>query len=161
MLENGYIKLYRSITTWRWYDDINTTILFIHLLLTVSIKTSQWHDETIKRGERVVSRKQLSKELHISEQNIRTALKHLKSTKEIAIRSTRKYSVITVNNFDRYQEVPSSVTNRRPSDGQPHTDTSPQYKKVEEDSKKEKEKSGAPAQYSPEEWEALKARLRR
>jgi len=161
VLENGFVKLHRSITTWEWYDDPNTMRLFIHLLLTVSIKTSDWHGETIERGERIYSRKLLSKELNMSEQNIRTALNHLKSTNEITVRTTRKYSVVTVNNFEKYQEVPSSITNHQPTGNQRLTNSQPQYKKVEEDNKKEKEKSGALAQMSEGELEALKAKLRR
>lgn len=161
MLENGYIKLYRSIANWRWYDDPITKLVFIHLLLTVSIKDSKWHDETIRRGERIISYQKLSEELHVSVRSVRTALDHLKATGEVTVRKHPKYSVVTVQNFEKYQQVPDRTPdNRQGTDNQP-SGYRQQYKKVEEDSKKEKEKSGAPAQYSPEEWEALKARLRR
>ena len=46
MLESGYIKLYRSLLSWEWYDDINTKTVFLHLLLTVSIEESKWHGIT-------------------------------------------------------------------------------------------------------------------
>ena len=36
MLKNGYIKLYRSLLDWEWYDDTVTKCLFLHLLLTVN-----------------------------------------------------------------------------------------------------------------------------
>ena len=55
MLESGYIKLYRSLLNWEWYDDINTKTVFLHLLLTVSIAESQWHGITVPRGSRVSS----------------------------------------------------------------------------------------------------------
>lgn len=161
MLENGYIKLYRSFASWRWYDDWKTRSVFLHLLISANIDEVDWHGAKIKRGQRVCSRKTLSDELNMSEQNIRTALEHLKLTGEITVKSTSQYSVITVTNYDKYQGIPDAATDDRQSGNNQPTNVQPRYKKDEESSKKEKEKSGAPAQYSPEEWEALKARLRR
>ncbi len=41
---NGtWIKLYRKMKHWEWYDDIPTKVLFIELLLTVNSKDKQWH----------------------------------------------------------------------------------------------------------------------
>lgn len=50
MLENGFIKLYRSLLKWEWYDDVNTKVVFLHLLLTVSIEDSKWHGITVRRA---------------------------------------------------------------------------------------------------------------
>lgn len=161
MLENGFVKLHRSLLKWEWYDDMKTKSVFIHLLLTANIDGVSWHGEMIKRGQRICSRKSLSQELNMSEQEIRTSLDHLKSTSEITVRTTRKYSVVTVNNYEKYQEVPSALTNRQPSANQRPTNEQPQDKKDKESSKKEKEKDGALAQMSKDELEALKARLRR
>ena len=161
MLENGFVKLHRSLLKWEWYDDPNTMRLFVHLLLTVSIETSRWHGETIKRGERVYSRKSLSEEINMSEQAIRTSLNHLKSTSEVTIRTTRKYSVVTINNYEKYQEVPSKYTNRQPATNQCLTNDQPQYKKVKEDIKKVKEENGAFAQMSEDDIKRRMAELRR
>jgi hypothetical protein len=32
----GYIKLYRSLLKWEWYDDSNVFRVFMHLLLTAN-----------------------------------------------------------------------------------------------------------------------------
>jgi len=45
----------------------------------------------------------LSEVLKISERGIRTALNHLKATSEIAIKTTNKYSIITVLKWEEYQ----------------------------------------------------------
>ena len=37
MLGSGYIKLYRSLLNWEWYDDINTKTVFLHLLRQQSV----------------------------------------------------------------------------------------------------------------------------
>ena len=98
----GFIKVYRSFMGWEWYDDSNTKDLFLHCLLRANYEDAKWHGIIIPRGSFLTSVKTLEIELNKSTQNIKTALKHLKSTKEITIKSTSHYSIITVNNYDFY-----------------------------------------------------------
>lgn len=99
----GYIKLYRSITDWEWYSDINTRSVFIHLLLTANYEDKKWRGTIIKRGQVLTSYRKLANEIGISERCIRTSLNRLKSTHEVTQSSTSKFTVITVNNYDKYQ----------------------------------------------------------
>ena len=48
---NGFIKIYRSMLKWEWYEDVNTKAVFLHLLLTANFKDTKWQGITIKRGE--------------------------------------------------------------------------------------------------------------
>ena len=57
----------------------------------------------VKRGQVITSRKHLSEETGLSEQQIRTSLKKLQSTNEITIQSTNKFTVITIEKYDFYQ----------------------------------------------------------
>ncbi|MDO4157196.1 MAG: hypothetical protein Q4D37_10540, partial [Oscillospiraceae bacterium] len=107
MLESGFVKIYRSLLKWEWYDDINTKVVFLHLLLTVSIEDSKWHGITVKRGSRVSSYAILAKETKLSIDMVRTAIKHLESTGEITRYKYPKYTVFTVNNYDKFQNIPS------------------------------------------------------
>ena len=109
----GFVKLYRQLINWEWYDDIPTKVLFIHLLLTVNYKEGKWHGQTIKRGSRITSIATLSEETQLTTQQTRTALQHLKATNEVTIRTTRRYSYITVNNYDKFQQVTNKTTNSR------------------------------------------------
>ena len=59
-MNSGYVKIYRSLLKWEWYDDVNTCRLFLHLLLTVNYTDGQWHGMTIKAGSRVCSIRKLS-----------------------------------------------------------------------------------------------------
>jgi hypothetical protein len=104
MLESGYIRLYRSLLSWEWYTDTNTKAAFLHLILTANWEPKKWKGITIKRGQRVVSYASLSSELKISVKSVRTALDHLRQTGEVAILSTHEYSVITIKNYDLYQQ---------------------------------------------------------
>ena len=101
----GYIKLHRKITRWGWYDDPNTFRVFIHLLLMANFEDGEWHDTVIKRGQYLTSINHLAKETKLSYQTIRTAISHLKSTGEITCQSTSHYTLITIANYERYQDV--------------------------------------------------------
>lgn len=165
MLENGFIKLYRSLLKWEWYNDINTKTLFIHLLLTANYYDKKWCGKTIKRGSRAVSRNELSKETNLSEQSVRTAIKHLISTGELTKQNDGKCMILTINNYDEYQGITNTPTRSQPSANQVLTSDQPQSKKDKESNKKEKEGPPVPAKppgvtMTDEEWAAHVAKLR-
>lgn len=135
MLEFGYIRLYRSLLDWEWYTDEHTKTVFIHLILTANYEPKQWRGITVERGQRVYSSQKLADELHVSRQTIRTAISHLLSTGEITNRTTSKYSVITIKNYDYYQSVTSQSPDFQPSSNQPSTNEQPQCNKAKESNK--------------------------
>ena len=133
MLESGYIKLYRSLLNWEWYDDINTKTVFLHLLLTVSIAESQWHGITVPRGSRVSSYAVLAKETRLTERQVRTAISHLEMTGELTRYKHPKFTVFAINNYDKYQLMTDKTTEQRQGDDRETTGWRQQYKKIEED----------------------------
>lgn len=133
MLESGYIKLYRSLLNWEWYDDINTKTVFLHLLLTVSIAESQWHGITVPRGSRVSSYSVLAKETRLTERQVRTAISHLEMTGELTRYKHPKFTVFAINNYDKYQLMTDKTTEQRQGDDRETTGWRQQYKKIEED----------------------------
>ena len=132
---NGYIRLFRKFTNWEWYQNTNTKIVFIHCLLKANWEDSKYEGQTIKRGSFITGRKKLAKELHITEQQVRTALQHLISTNELTIKKSNKYSIITINNYDEYQAINQEdnqqITNNQPTNNQQVT-TYEEYKEEKE-----------------------------
>ena len=104
-MNDPYVKLYKKLINWRWYRVQNTKSLFIHCLIKANWKDGYFKDILIKRGSFVTSRKHLAYELGMSEQEVRTALSNLQTTQEITSKSTNKYTIITVNNYDYYQPL--------------------------------------------------------
>lgn len=133
MLESGYIKLYRSLLNWEWYDDINTKTVFLHLLLTVNIAKRQWHGITVPCGSRICSYAVLSSETKLSVDKVRTAIKHLEATGEITRCKYPKCTVFTVNNYDKFQNVPSIFPGDYQDSPKVVPKSSQQNKKIEED----------------------------
>ena len=138
MLENGFVKLHRSILKWEWYDDVNTKVVFLHLLLTVSIEDTKWHGITVKRGSRVSSYAKLAEETGLSVRQVRTAIAHLEATGEATRTKYQKYTVFAINNYDEYQTTTSKPTESRQGSDKVATGYRQQYKKVKED-KEDKE----------------------
>ena len=115
-MEKGFIKLFHKFCEWEWYDNPNVKVLFIHLLLKANIQTKQWQGITIKRGQLITSIEKLAVANGLTTQQIRTALKNLQTTKEIETVATKKYTIITVKNYNLYQEPNKQITKSKSSD---------------------------------------------
>ncbi len=113
MREHGFIKLHRSILDWRWYKDVNTCHLFTHLQLMANYTSGDFRTHTLKRGQLITSLKHLSEQTGLTVQQVRTALNHLKSTNDITINSTSKYTMITINNYEMETCLTHSSTNNQ------------------------------------------------
>lgn len=122
MYTSGYIVLHRKILEWQWYGDLPTRMLFEHLLLTANWKSSKWQNITIDRGQKLCSLDSLSRETHLSVQQIRTAIKHLKATGEITSENVRlnrsQVTLFSVVNYEKYQTENLPLTDDPTSDQQ-------------------------------------------
>lgn len=104
MNTNGYIKLHRSLLDWEWYADKNTSRMFLHILLRANFVDSIWRNGiTVKRGSLITSVQALAQETGLTVSQTRRTLNHLQDSKEITIKTTNKYTVITVVKYDFYQ----------------------------------------------------------
>lgn len=126
---NGWIKLHRKIDNWCWFNEPNTFLVFIHLLLMANVEDKNWRGVVVKRGSVITSVFRLSKRTGVSIRSVRTSLTHLKSTNEVTMYSTSKYTVISINNFNTYQEVTSQLTNSRQGTDKVPT-TTKEYKNI-------------------------------
>lgn len=141
MLESGFIKLHRKILKWEWYDDRNTTALFIHLLLTVNTADEIWHGVKIQRGSRISSYAKLAKELNLTIKEIRTCLQHLEQTQEVAHSSTRNFTVFSVLNYDSYQSRGTTKGTQNGTQSGKRGANEGQQRKKEKESQEDKEES--------------------
>jgi hypothetical protein len=103
-MKNGFIKIDKRILEWGWYSDINTKSVFLHLLLKANWKDQKFQNLLVKRGQLVTSVKSLSKDLDLTEKQIRLCLKKLISTNEISTKGTNKFTLINIENYCLYQD---------------------------------------------------------
>ena len=105
----SWIKIFRELLQWEWFQKAEMVQLFIYLLLKANCVDKQWQGITIKRGQLATSNATMRQDLRLSEQQIRTCIKRLISTGEITYKSTNRYVVITICNYDKYQEIGNSI----------------------------------------------------
>ena len=104
-----YVKISRKILDWEWYTDTNTKVLFLHILLKANWKPGRFQGTEVPRGSLVTSQQNMAIETGLTIKNVRTALKHLESTGEVAVKRHPKFSVITVKNYNQYQSSGSQM----------------------------------------------------
>ncbi len=105
----GYIKIKRKIGEWGWFSDNPVFCLFMHMLLLANWKDKYWKGIEIKRGQFISGRKALAEITGLTEQQVRTAVNKLKSTKEITSKTTKVGTLYTVVNYNTYQDDPESI----------------------------------------------------
>lgn len=121
-MNKGFISLHRKILDWEWYHDHNTTRLFIHLLMKAAHQNTKWQGQQILRGQLITGRKVLAVETGISERSIRTCLENLKTTNELTIKTTNRFSLITLVNYEIYQGIrPAKRPAKSPTNDQQPT----------------------------------------
>lgn len=126
-MEKKWVKLHSKFLNWEWYQDKNTKVLFIHCLLKANWKDGKFEGIDVPRGSFVTSLNSLSEETGLSKQEARTAIKHLISTQEITQLKYSKYTVITIKNYEQYQEA-NTLSNTVPTQYQHSINTvSTQY----------------------------------
>ena len=100
---DGWIKLYRRFLTWQWFNKAEMVQIFVYILLSASHKDHGWQNIIVRRGEFPTSVDSISRATGLTTQQVRTCLSRLERTGEITRKSTNKFTIISVCNFDDYQ----------------------------------------------------------
>jgi hypothetical protein len=157
---NTWIKIYRGMLDWEWFSISEMVHLFIYLLLKANIEDKNWRGIEVKRGQLITSVATINNETHLSEQTIRTCLKRLISTNEITSKTTNKYTLITICNYEGYQEKKeeinkqtneqsnNQVTNKQQTSNKQLTTTKEYKNKRIKEVVKEKEKESCDQDHS-------------
>lgn len=109
-MTSGHIKVYRKILDWEWYKNTNTKVVFIHMVLKAYWKNTKIEGVIITRGSFISSVKKLAEETSLTYSQVRRAVNNLKKTGEITTRSTNRFTIFTVENFDLYQSSGERVS---------------------------------------------------
>lgn len=138
--EKGFVKMSRNIGNWGWYDEPNTRSVFLHLIIFANHAPHEYRGYVIKRGQIVTGYPSLAKKLGLTVQNVRTAYNNLKSTGEITVKVTGKFSVVTLCNYELYNDQKvsdNSVSNSQANSHLTGIQQSSNNKQEEEEEKEE------------------------
>ena len=139
IVNNGFVKLSRSILEWEWYDHPDVFRIYIHLLIKANYAPAKWRGIEIFEGEHITSINKLSKELLMSEFKVRESLLKLKNTCYIEVSSTNKFTRLKLvksafynNSSDvNHKQIPYPTTNKSQSN-QEQTTTNKKNKEKKE-----------------------------
>jgi len=125
----GWIKLHRKLLDSSITSNPNTLSVWIHFLLKASHKE---HEQIVGNqnilllpGQFVFGRKKFSKETGISENIIRSSLLVLQQCRNITIKTTNKFSVVTLTNWGLYQNGDNNSPADSPANHQQTTSKPP------------------------------------
>ena len=108
-MSDGWLKIYRKMTEWEWYTNSEMVHLFLHLLIKAATCEKTWRGVKLQRGQAIVGRQKLSAETGISEMKIRTCMTRLQLSGEITIKSSNRFTVVTICKYDDYQPKESEL----------------------------------------------------
>jgi hypothetical protein len=149
-MHRGYVKLWRKSCESAIWKNHDLFRFWIWCLMKASHKKITEHinfqNIELEPGQFIFGRIKSSQECGLSQQTVRTCLKSLRCSQNLTIKSTNKYSIITIINWDIYQvsdpetnqQSNRSVTSKQPASNQQVT-TNKNDKNVKNDKKKRRE----------------------
>ncbi|MFH0863847.1 MAG: hypothetical protein V1858_02080 [Candidatus Gottesmanbacteria bacterium] len=136
----GWVKLYRKLNESSFKTHPLVVALFVHLLLNANHQDKEifWNGQkiTIKKGQLITSRKNLSLKTGISERAIRTTSEILISTSTIAIKTTNRFSLISILNWSKYQDKTTNETTNETTSRPLKNDQQSDHKQEDKNDKK-------------------------
>ena len=145
MSDKGFVKLSRNIKDKPWYGDNGTVRMYIMLLINAAWKDFDYDGMTMRRGQYVTSIARLGEMCGLTVRQTRTALSRLKATNDIAVQTTAKYSIITLNGYDVFPSADKTDDNLDDKHHDTVSDNRNRSKEeIEEIKKEEKEEAASP-----------------
>lgn len=108
----GWIKLHRKMLEWEGFKKSEMVHIFIYLLLSANKKDGNWNGIQVKNGEFITGLLSINKATGVSIQTIRTCLKRLENQHIINKQSNKQYTLITICNYESYQEDEKKSTKK-------------------------------------------------
>lgn len=103
----GWVKLYRVVLEKGWLTNHKLWTFWSWCLLKASHRVYTqmvgYQKVTLQPGQFIFGRKSAAEELNMSERNIRTCLDSLIRMENMTIKTTNKFSLVTVVNWRIYQ----------------------------------------------------------
>ncbi len=117
-LDSGWIRNHKLWAFWSW-----CLLKATHKQYDAIVGLQRVH---LKSGQFIFGRRQASIETGLSEQEVRTIIDFLKKAGNLTIKTTNKFSIISIINWNTYQSremQTNQQTNQQLTNNQPHTIT--------------------------------------
>lgn len=91
---------------WEWFNVPNTCHLFMYLIMSVEYKDIKYHGKPVRAGSGVYTLRGISAATGLSVNTVKKALDNLQISEDISVTVNEKNHIITIKNFESYQELP-------------------------------------------------------
>ena len=119
-MQRGYIKIWRKLEDSGLLQMHGTLSLFMVMLFRAAYKPCKSGLIELDRGQLCAGRFQLMEWAGLSEQSVRTNLKHLHDMKILTSKPTNKTTIYTIVNYGQYQDI-DTIPNQQLTNNQPTT----------------------------------------
>ena len=103
----GWVKLHRQLIENGWLKNPKLFVFWIYCLLKAAHEpfkaTVGYQEVNLEPGQFIFGRKIAAEETGLREQEIRSCLNSLRKRQNLTIKSTNKFSIISITNWQRYQ----------------------------------------------------------
>lgn len=109
-MSNEWITINKDVFDFEQYESDNVFKVFLYFLTNAATREKMVKGQRLERGQLLVTREGVCRATKMTVQNYRTAICYLsgtnkttnKSTQRITIKSTKKFTIITICEFDNY-----------------------------------------------------------
>src|SRR6056297_2713976 len=136
-MQRGYVKLWRKSLDSGLIQNHKLWAFWTWCLMKATHKKTKqmvgMQVVDLEPGQFVFGRKAAAKELKISEQTIRTCVQKLKTLQNLTIHATNKFSVISIINWEAYQQEDQQTnqqTNQQLTSNQPAANHKQEHKNI-------------------------------
>ncbi len=96
----GFIQLSDDLSSWEWFDDKNTVYVYLWLMLRAAWCATRYHGIELERGQVITTYPEISEKCGVTVRQARTILDRLKTTGKATVKTTAKFSIITMIEYD-------------------------------------------------------------
>lgn len=108
-MNEGFIKIQRSILDWEHFQEASTLVVWITILLSCNWKTGWFHGKKVEPGEWITSINRLVDITGLTKNTIKKVLKCLCASGEIIKSETANYTKIRIVNYEKYNSETGST----------------------------------------------------
>ncbi len=101
-MENGWIRLHRSLLSWEWMDTPEMVGLWVNILLRANEEDMERHGRMIRRGQMVTTLPGLAAISGLTVKQVRTCLDRLIKAGLISTESANNCTIITISQYDDF-----------------------------------------------------------
>lgn len=125
----GWIKIWRKIRKWEWYQDSKTVHVFLEILLRSQHEEKKWMGITQKAGQSCVSYEKLGDSIGLTSKQVRLCVKRLVDSGCISVQRASKFQLVTIEKWEDYQGDAKKEGNHS-SPANPHESTNEQNRAI-------------------------------